>query len=145
MIRAVLSLCLCLLASAALADIVIEDAYLRVSRPGAPTGAMFMVIQNTGDSADTLIDVSSPVAAMVELHTHIEDDGIMRMRPIEAGIEIAAKGSHALQRGGDHVMLMGLTETLEDGMSVELTLTFETAGDIVATVDVDNARGQAGN
>ena len=145
MIRAVLSLCLCLLASAALADIVIEDAYLRVSRPGAPTGAMFMVIQNTGDSADTLIDVSSPVAAMVELHTHIEDDGIMRMRPIEAGIEIAAKGSHALQRGGDHVMLMGLTETLEDGMSVELTLTFESAGDIIATVTVDNARGQAGN
>ena len=145
MIRAALSLCFCLLASAALAEIVIEDAYLRVSRPGAPTGAMFMVIQNTDGSADTLIEVASPVAAMVELHTHIEDDGIMRMRPIEDGIEIAAKGSHALQRGGDHVMLMGLTETLEDGMTVELTLTFETAGDIIATVTVDNARGQAGN
>lgn len=145
MIRAALSLSLCLLAPAALADIAIEDAYLRVSRPGAPTGAMFMVIQNTGDSADTLIAASSPVAAMAELHTHIEDNGIMRMRPIEAGIKIPAEGSHALQRGGDHVMLMGLTETLEDGMTVELTLTFEVAGDIVTTVIVDNQRGQAGN
>ncbi len=137
---------LSLLAPAAIAqDIVIEDPYARASRPGAPTGAIFMVIQNTGDTPDRLVGAASPVAKRVELHTHIEDNGIMRMREIEGGIEIPAGGTHVLQRGGDHVMLMGLTETLEDGLTVEVTLTFESAGDITATVPVDNARGQAGH
>ena len=137
---------LSLLAPAAIAqDIVIEAPYARASRPGAPTGAIFMVIQNTGDTADRLVGAASPVAKRVELHTHIEDNGIMRMREIEGGIQVPAGGSHVLQRGGDHVMLMGLTETLEDGMTIEVTLTFEAAGDISTTVPVDNARGQAGH
>lgn len=131
-------------ASAASAgEIVVEDAFARVARPGAPTGAAFMVIRNTGDEADTLIGASSTVAKRVELHTHIMDGDVIKMRPIEGGIEVDADGSHALERGGDHVMLMGLTEKLEEGMEIEVTLTFETAGDIVVTIPVDNQRGQS--
>jgi len=126
-------------------EIVVEDSYARVSRPGAPTGAIFMVIHNHGSEADTLTGVASPAAQRVELHTHIEKDGVMMMRPIEGGIEIAAGEAHTLERGGDHVMLMGLTETLEDGMDVDLTLTFEGAGDVSVTVPVDNDRGQGGH
>lgn len=143
--RHVLTAALILLSPAAMAEgIVIEDAYARVSRPGAPTGAIFMVIQNTGTEADRLIGAASDIAKKVELHTHIEEDDVMKMRPIEGGIEVAAEGSHALERGGDHVMLMGLTEALEDGMEVEVTLTFEGAGDVTTVVPVDNIRGQGG-
>ncbi len=135
-----------LLSTAAWAeDIAIEDAYARVSRPGAPTGAIFMVIQNSGNADDILVAAASPIAKRVELHTHIMEDDVMRMRPIEGGIKVAAKGTHALERGGDHVMLMGLTELLEDGMRVELTLTFENAGEVVTMVPVDNLRGQSGH
>ena len=142
----ILTAALLLAGSAAFAgEITVDDSYARVARPGAPTGAIFMVIQNAGETADTLIGAASPVAKRVELHTHIEKDGVMMMRPIEGGIEIAADGSHTLQRGGDHVMLMGLTEKLEDGMTVELTLSFENAGDVVISVPVDSARGQANN
>lgn len=125
--------------------IEIEDAYVLVSRPGAPSGAIFMVIRNAGDAADRLLDVNTEIAARAELHTHIEEDGIMKMRPIEGGIGIEARSSHALERGGDHVMLMGLTETLEDGMEVDLTLTFEKAGEVETKVVVNNRRGQAGH
>lgn len=124
------------------ADITVEDAYARVSRPGAPTGAMFMTIRNASETADRLIEARSPVAQMVELHTHIEDAGVMRMRPVEGGLEIPAGGTHELARGGDHVMLMGLTQTLENGTSVPLTLVFETAGEISLEVIVDNDRQQ---
>ena len=146
MMRHVLAATLIFLAPAALADsIVIEDAYARASRPGAPTGAIFMVIQNTGAEADRLIGASSDIAKKVELHTHIEENDVMKMRPIEGGIEIMAEGAHALERGGDHVMLLGLTEALEDGAEVELTLTFESAGDVTMMVPVDNMRGQGGH
>ena len=119
----------------------VEDAYARAARPNAPVGAAFMVIVNGGDTADRLIAVASDAAERVELHTHIEDgDGIMRMRPVEGGIAIPADGTHALQRGGDHVMFMGLRAPLEPGGSVTVTLTFETAGDIVVEIPVDLER-----
>lgn len=124
------------------ADITIEDAYARGSRPGAPTGAMFMTINNAGDHADRLVSVASPAAQIVELHTHIEEDGIMKMRPVEDGIPIPASGTHVLERGGDHVMLMGLTLPFETGASVPLTLTFEGAGEKQIEVPVDNDREQ---
>lgn len=123
-------------------DITVTDAYARASRPGAPTGAMFMTIHNAGEAADRLIGAASPAAQMVELHTHIEEAGVMKMRPVEDGMEIPAGGMHALERGGDHVMLMGLTQSFEDGATVPLTLVFEKAGEITLDVIVDNAREQ---
>ena len=123
-------------------DIMIDDAYARASRPGAPTGAMFMTIMNHGAEDDTLVAAASPVAKLVELHTHIEEDGVMKMRPVEEGFEIPAGGMHMLQRGGDHVMLMGVTETLENGDMLPLVLTFEKAGEVTLEVMVDNDRDQ---
>ena len=123
-------------------DIEIHEAYARVARPGAPVGAMFMVIYNNGETDDRLVSAASPVAKKVELHTHIEDNGIMKMREVEGGFPVPAGGHHELARGGDHVMLMGLTETLENGMAVPLTLVFESAGEMQFDVIVDNDRQQ---
>jgi copper(I)-binding protein len=47
---------------------------------------------------------------------------------------------HALKRGGDHVMFMGLTRSLEHGDMIEVTLTFEHAGDVTMTVPIDLER-----
>ena len=126
-------------------DIMIHDAFARVARPGAPSGAVFMTIHNMGETTDRLIGAESPVAARVELHTHIDDDGVMRMRRIEGGIELPAGAMHELARGGDHVMLMGITEELEEGGEVPLTLIFETQGKMSLTVTIDNAKGQSGH
>lgn len=124
-----------------LAEIVIDDPYARVSRPNAPTGAAFMVIHNTGETEDRLIAASSDVAKRVELHTHIDQgDGVMKMTELEDGITIAAGESHVMARGGDHVMFMGLTEPFEQGTTIDVTLRFEQAGDIVITIPVDNDR-----
>ena len=134
------------LASPVLADgIVIDDAYGRVARPGAPTGAVFMTIQNDTQQDDRLIGVESPIAKRVELHTHIEEDGIMKMRKVEAGFLVMSGGTRELARGGDHVMLMGLGENLTTGDSFPLTLIFEDAGELTITVTVDTERGQVGN
>lgn len=123
------------------ADITVEDPYVRVSRPGAPTGAAFMTITNTGSSDDRLLSAASNVAQRVELHTHKDQgDGVMKMVELEEGIALPAGASHHMKRGGDHVMFMGLTETLEQGGEVIVTLTFEQAGDLEITIPVDNER-----
>lgn len=122
-------------------DIDIIDAYARSSSPNAKAGAAFMEIRNTGATADRLVAVSSDIAARVELHTHSENaDGVMQMRKVEGGFEIPAKGSHLLKRGGDHVMFMGLTGPMEQGKTINVTLTFEESGDMVVEVPVDLER-----
>jgi copper(I)-binding protein len=132
----------CLFApTAGLADIVISDAYARASRPNAPTGAAFLVIENNGSDADRLVAAQSGAAQRVELHTHVDlGDGVMKMTEIEGGIEIPAGGTHVMRRGGDHVMLMGLTKSLEQGGEIAVTLTFEQAGTVEVVIPVDNDR-----
>lgn len=135
-----------MLSGAAMAEhhakgVAIEDAYARVSSPNAKVGAIFFEIDNHGEHDDRLIDAKSDVAARVELHTHKEgDNGVMQMLHVPEGFVIEAGGHHALKRGGDHVMLMGLHKGLSDGDEVPLTLVFEKAGEIEVVVPVDLSR-----
>lgn len=121
------------------AGLHIHDVYARITAGGS--GAVFLMIHNNTDTDDRLLAVRADIAEKVELHTHVESaDGVMQMTRIEGGIPLPAGEMHALERGGDHVMLMGLTQALQDGDSFPLTLTFEQAGDITVTAVVDNAR-----
>ncbi len=131
-------------ASAALAGdagISITDAYARSSNP--KVGAAFMQISNGAGQDDRLIAAQSDIAARVELHTHEEQDGVMRMVHVEEGFAIPANGMAHLKRGGQHVMLMGLAEPLAQGDTVTVTLTFEQAGDVTIDIPVDNERQPA--
>jgi len=121
--------------------IAVNDAYARVSSKMAKAGAAFMVIENTGAEDDQLIGVTSDVAKRTELHTHMDDgNGNMKMMHVKEGFAVPAGGEHALVRGGDHVMFMGLTRGLEHGDVVTITLTFEKAGDVTLEVPVDLER-----
>lgn len=131
------------LSGAAFAEgsIMVDDAYIRSSTATSQTGAAFMVLKNEGTEDDRLIGVRSDNAGRVELHTHQEDaNGVMKMLEVEEGFPVPAGQSHALQRGGDHVMFMGLTQSLKQGETVPLTLIFEKAGEIVVDVLVDLER-----
>ena len=109
-------------------DIVVKDAYARVSTAVSKSGAAFMVIENTGTTPDRLIGASTDVADLAELHTHEAGaNGVMKMHAIDA-IVVPANGAATLARGGDHVMLRGLKHVLKQGDAFMLTLTFEKAG-----------------
>ena len=134
-------------ATAALAQsITIEDPYARASSPSAKSGAAFMTIVNASATDDRLIAASSPAAARVEIHTHIEDtNGVMRMVEVKDGIPVPAGGKAMLMRGGDHVMFMGLTGPFLDGETVDVTLTFEQAGEVSVEIPVDLTRKPGGH
>ncbi|WP_127557986.1 copper chaperone PCu(A)C [Nioella ostreopsis] len=121
--------------------IMIHDPYARASAMMSQSGAAFMEIMNQTDTDDRLIAARSDVAQRVELHTHLEDDnGVMRMVEVEEGFAIPAGGSHALARGGDHVMFLGLNQPFEHGDEIEVTLVFEQAGEMTVTIPIDLER-----
>ncbi|MBF9045353.1 copper chaperone PCu(A)C [Rhodobacterales bacterium HKCCE4037] len=123
------------------AHMIIEDAYARAASPVAQSGAAFMTIFNHSDRDDRLIGVTSDAAERLELHTHIqEESGVMRMVEVEEGFEIPAGETILLQRGGYHVMMLGLTSPLEQGEEIEITFTFEHADPVTQTIVVDNER-----
>lgn len=100
------------------------------------TGAVFMTIANDGDEADRLVSVSSDVAMSVEVHEMAMNGDVMEMKPLEGGLEVPAGGTVALEPGGYHVMMVGLMESLTPGMTFEVTLTFEHAGEVTVTSTV---------
>lgn len=111
----------------------VEAPFARASAGPARNGAAYLTLKNAGGHADRLIGASTPAAERAELHTHIKDGDIMKMRQIEA-VDVPAGGMAMLEPGGDHVMLMGLKAPLKEGESFPLTLIFENAGEV--TVDV---------
>lgn len=126
-------------------DIMVQDPYVRTSTAMSKSGAAFMVLMNQGAEDDRLIGASSDVAQRVELHTHKEGaNGVMQMVEVEEGFPVPAGGMHALARGGDHVMFMGLNRSLAQGDIVTLTLTFEKAGEMTVEVPVDLERKPGG-
>ncbi len=118
--------------------IEIEHPWARATADGGANGAVYMVLNNEGKSADRLLSATSPAAAKVELHAHIDDNGVMRMRQVNA-IDLGADATVKLAPGGLHVMLLGLTESLKKGKAFPLTLTFEKAGAVTVQVAVQGA------
>ena len=115
----------------------ITGGFVRASPKMVSAGAGFMQITSTGP-ADRLIGFSSPVCDHGELHTHIHDNGMMRMRQIEA-IDIPAGGTAVLEPGALHLMFIGLVEPLVEGESVPVTLVFENAGEVEISLPVKGA------
>lgn len=109
----------------------VEDAWARPTVAGQAGGGGFLKI--TSPTADRLIAARAPVSKTVELHTMQMDGNVMRMRQVPA-IDIPAGQTVELKPGGLHVMFIGLTQTLDNGVSFPLTLRFEKAGEV--TVDV---------
>lgn len=133
------------LTTPAFAEMEVHDAYARSSNPA--TGAAFLILHNHGDTDDRLLGVTSEVAARTELHTHVETDGVMQMIHVEEGFDLPADGEILMERGGKHVMFMGLTEPLEQGDTVSITFQFETAPDLTVEipVDLDRAASHGGH
>lgn len=106
-------------------------------RPGAAgqNSAVYMTIANRTGADDRLVEAAADVARAVEIHETVEENGVMRMRPVQGGLTLPRGGEVALKPGGRHVMLLGLTRELKVGDRFPLELRFEKAG----TVSVDVA------
>lgn len=119
----------------------VDGVWARATVPGQSGSAAYFTIRNAGGE-DKLLTVSSP-GADASLHSTSMDNGVMRMRPIEA-LDIPANGTVELKPGGTHVMLMGLKQPLQAGSALELDLKFEKSGERKVMAEVRPASSGAG-
>ena len=115
--------------------IQLEEPWARESPPMVKTGAAYMTLVNTGAETDRLLSAFGDVAETIELHTHLLENNVMKMRKVDA-IEVAPGEPTALKPGGLHVMLIGLKKPLVAGQTFPLTLKFEKAGEVPVQVMV---------
>lgn len=122
------------LARAQASSVTAQDAWARATPPHAAVGAVYMTLTSAG--GDKLTGITSPAATTAAVHEMQMDGNIMRMRPVEGGLELPAGKPVELGPGGYHVMLEGLKQPLKQGQSVPLHLTFQHAQplDVVAEV-----------
>jgi len=109
-------------------SIKVSTPWTRATPKGAPVGGGYLKITNTGSAPDRLIGGTFPGAGKVEVHEMSMDNGMMRMKQLPGGLEIAPGASVELKPGGYHLMFTGLKEPIAQGKPIAGTLVFEKAG-----------------
>lgn len=122
-------------APAPAAGVEVRDAWAAPTPGGVAVSAGYLTIANGGAEADALIGASSPRAGHVEIHEMVMEGDVMRMRPLPR-LDIPAGGEASLAPGGAHLMFMDVIAPFAEGESVDVTLTFERAGDVALTLPV---------
>lgn len=111
----------------------IAQPWARATPKGADDGAGYMTITNKGTTPDRVSCVSADASSQCMIHSMTMEGGIMRMRPVEGGLEIKPGQTVTLSPGSYHIMFVDLKHALVQGQMVKATLKFDHAG----TVDVE--------
>ena len=127
---ALMGLCI---STVALADVRVENPWIRLLPPGVHATSGYMTL--TSDRHDRLLSVSTPIAHMVEIHRSSMENGMMQMDQV-SGLELKESVRVELAPGGYHLMLMGLNQPLSSEKKVSLTLTFEHAEPLTVEAQV---------
>lgn len=120
-----------------LGGLTVSSPWARASAGMARAGAAFMIIHNTG-ADEVLVSASAQVSDKVELHTHVHEGGVMKMRAVPR-IPLPAGQTTELKPGGRHVMFLGLKAPFKKGQTFPLTLSFKQAGSVTVPVEVGRA------
>jgi hypothetical protein len=133
-LRSFISVALVMGATAAQAQISIDNAWARSTVPGQKATGVFMTIAS--EKPVTLVKASSPAIKTVEVHEMKVIDGVMKMREV-AGVEVLPGKVTELKPGGYHVMLMNLEAPISAGSKVPLLLTFKDAAGKESSVKIE--------
>lgn len=113
--------------------ITVKNVTLRPPMAGQKTAAAYFEIRNRGGS-DWMLAAYSPISQSVELHTHLHEGEVMKMRRLDR-VKIPSKSGISFKPGGHHLMMFDtvLPEGAED---VPITLVFDKMGKIEITAKV---------
>ncbi len=113
----------------------VEKPWARSSPGMANAGAVYMDLSSADGDRLLGAAVDSSVADAAEIHETAMTDGGMMMREV-GEIDVPAGSTVALEPGSYHIMLIDIASPLEVGQMIELTLTFQNAGEKVVEVEV---------
>ncbi|WP_326678483.1 copper chaperone PCu(A)C [Streptomyces sp. NBC_01237] len=100
-------------------------------QPVSDMAAAFLVVENSGGTADRLTSVTSPLSDDVTIH----ETKNQTMRKVTS-FEVPAGGELDLERGGNHIMFMKLKQKPKQGEKVSMELHFEKADPIKVDLPV---------
>jgi len=117
-------------------DLVITEAWSRATPGGAKVGSGYLTIENKGAVADRLLGGTADIASKVDVHEMATINGVMTMRQVDTGVSIAPGARVKLAPSAFHLMLTDLKRPLKQGDRVQITLSFEKAGNVAVVFDV---------
>ena len=94
------------------APLVASDIVVTASMPGGSMSAGYISLRNNTDIEIRISKITSPAFEKIEIHESTLEDGIAKMRRIEA-LSIPPNSSVTLENGGKHLMLMRPTTSAE--------------------------------
>lgn len=122
-------------------DLQIIHPYIPQPAASAKAAGGFMAIVNNGTEADRLIGVEADIAMKSEVHeSRVDASGVGTMIHVDF-IEIPPGETVNLERGGYHVMFMGLKDQLTEGEMRKATLIFEKAGPVEVEFQIEAPMG----
>ncbi|MGJ8584729.1 MAG: DUF1775 domain-containing protein [Marinosulfonomonas sp.] len=126
-------------------DLILKGGFSRATLPNAPVAGGFLEITNSGTTDDRLIGATSAAAGRLEIHEMSMENDVMRMRKLENGVLIPAGETVTLKPGGFHIMFFDLKQPFVEGDTVDVELTFKTAGtvDFPLAIGAPNAKSSA--
>ena len=114
-------------------SIHISQPWSRATPKGAAAGAGYMTLTNKGAAPERVSCVSDDASAQCQIHSMTMEGGVMKMPPVDGGLEIKPGEPGTLKPGAYHMMFLSLKHPLEQGGRVKATLKFDHAG----TIDVE--------
>jgi copper(I)-binding protein len=130
-----LSISLFLTGCASSNDVVAQDLWVKSSEMSTRGGmtAVYGTLTNNSSQDVVLVGGATDIAGVVEVHEMSMIGGEMMMQEIDGGLVIPAGKSIVLEPGGNHLMLMMLTDDLQAGEEISVTFDFDGAEDL--TID----------
>lgn len=120
--------------------VTVENQWANAAETGM--AAVFGSLANTGGRDAQIVGGSSPQAGHVEIHEVVADElGGKTMREKDGGLTVPAGGTRELIPGGDHLMLMDLTQPLLPGADITVTLEFEDGSTLPVTAQIRDFAG----
>lgn len=119
----------------------VADAWVRPSTDVANEAEAYVEVTAEADDALVAVEVDADLAASASLAETTLDEAADGAEPAVVRspideVDLPAGETVALEPGGDHIVLVGLTEALEAGDEIDLTLSFRGGATETVTAEV---------
>lgn len=116
-----------------------QRSHVTIDRPWVKavdhgTTAVFGTLRNSAGGPARVTSATSTAAKAVVLHG-------AAMRPKKGGFGVPGNAEHELAPGGDHLMLMGVTEPIEPGDDIRVALVFRDGSRLTFTAPARSFSG----
>jgi len=123
------------------AQLYVDQAWIRLNPGGEGPAAGYMRIHG-GEEPVKLLRVTSEGAMRIELHESVQENGMMKMKPLES-VDVPAKGEVKFAPGGKHLMIFDINPAMRESGKLSMTMLFSDGQRLIVDAPIQPAGGEA--